>query len=93
MSAWANSDASAPSSHRKAPDLRAYVVTDPGCNAKWGRSNAEAVRAAVAGGAPIVQVREKDADGGATLQQVPVHRASHKLKLRHNFALQTFRHS
>lgn len=51
-------------------DLRAYVVTDPGCNASWGRTNAESVRAAVAGGATIVQIREKEADGGTTLQQV-----------------------
>lgn len=52
-------------------DLRAYVVTDPGCNANWGRSNADAVRKAVAGGATIVQIREKGADGGTILQQVP----------------------
>ena len=51
-------------------DIRAYVVTDPDCNAMWGRSNADAVKAAVAGGATIVQIREKDANGGAMLRQV-----------------------
>lgn len=51
--------------HRPNPcDLRLYVVTDPGCNARAGRSLAAAVAAAVAGGATIVQVREKDAAGG-----------------------------
>ena len=47
-----------------AMDLRVYGVTDPACNAKQGRSNAEAVRAAIAGGMTLVQLREKDADGG-----------------------------
>ncbi|KAK9833927.1 hypothetical protein WJX74_010080 [Apatococcus lobatus] len=47
-----------------AMDLRVYGVTDPSCNAKQGRSNAEAVRAAIAGGMTLVQLREKDADGG-----------------------------
>lgn len=45
-------------------DLRVYGVTDPACNAKQGRSNAEAVQAAIAGGMTLVQLREKDADGG-----------------------------
>ncbi len=45
-------------------DLRVYGVTDPSCNAKQGRSNAEAVKAAIAGGMTLVQLREKDADGG-----------------------------
>ncbi len=39
------------------------------CIARWGRSSAEAVNAAVHGGATIVQVREKDVDGGAFLEQ------------------------
>ena len=36
---------------------------------RWGRSNADAVAAAVRGGATLVQVREKDADGGAFLRE------------------------
>ncbi|GAU24375.1 hypothetical protein TSUD_390840 [Trifolium subterraneum] len=43
-------------------DLFLYAVTDSGMNRKWGRSIAEAVKAAVEGGATIVQLREKDAD-------------------------------
>ena len=46
-------------------DLRVYAVTDPGCNARAGRTMVEAVAAAVAGGATLVQVREKDAATGA----------------------------
>lgn len=46
------------------------MVTDPDCNAMWDRSNADAVKAAVEGGATIVQIREKDANGGAMLRQV-----------------------
>lgn len=43
-------------------DLFLYAVTDSGMNRKWGRSIAEAVKAAVEGGATIVQLREKDAE-------------------------------
>eukprot|EP00775_Hariotina_reticulata_P003374 gene3374-3649_t len=53
----------------KALDLRMYVVTDPHCNAKAGRSLFEAVKAAVAGGATVVQIREKDLDGGDFLEE------------------------
>ncbi|KAF8066297.1 TH1 [Scenedesmus sp. PABB004] len=45
-------------------DLRAYVVTDPACNARAGRTLLDAVAAAVAGGATVVQLREKEIDGG-----------------------------
>lgn len=38
-------------------DLFLYAVTDSGMNKKWGRSIAEAVKAAVEGGATIVQLR------------------------------------
>lgn len=44
--------------------LRLYAVTDPRCNEACGRTMAEAVREAVRGGATIVQIREKDVDGG-----------------------------
>eukprot|EP00887_Chlorella_sp_A99_P000146 scaffold16.g146.t1 len=50
-------------------DLRVYAVTDPGCNTRHGRSNAEAVRLAIDGGATVVQLREKDADGGRFVQE------------------------
>ncbi|MEW5307449.1 MAG: hypothetical protein WDW36_009844 [Sanguina aurantia] len=49
---------------RPACDLRVYAVTDEDCNAKCGRSLVDAVTAAVAGGATIVQLREKRAGGG-----------------------------
>ncbi|KAG2445538.1 hypothetical protein HXX76_000153 [Chlamydomonas incerta] len=44
--------------------LRLYAVTDPHCNQKTGRSLLQAVTAAVRGGASILQIREKDIDGG-----------------------------
>ena len=50
-------------------DLRLYGVTDPGCNDQWGRSNAEAVGQAIAGGMTLVQLREKLADGGHFLAE------------------------
>jgi hydroxymethylpyrimidine kinase/phosphomethylpyrimidine kinase/thiamine-phosphate diphosphorylase len=48
--------------------MRVYAVTDPGCNARAGRSMVEAVEQAVRGGATIVQIREKDAGGGSFLE-------------------------
>ncbi|KAK7246877.1 hypothetical protein RIF29_41747 [Crotalaria pallida] len=42
--------------------LLLYAVTDSSMNRKWGRSIADAVKAAVEGGATIVQLREKDAE-------------------------------
>ncbi|XWS40022.1 hypothetical protein CRYUN_Cryun18bG0104500 [Craigia yunnanensis] len=38
-------------------DLCLYVVTDSGMNKKWGRSIADAVKAAIEGGATIFQLR------------------------------------
>ncbi|KAK4271180.1 hypothetical protein QN277_019911 [Acacia crassicarpa] len=43
-------------------DLLLYAVTDSGMNRKWGRSISDAVKAAVEGGATIVQLREKHAE-------------------------------
>lgn len=43
-------------------DLFLYAVTDSGMNRKWGRSITDAVKAALEGGATIIQLREKDAD-------------------------------
>ncbi|KAK9677995.1 hypothetical protein RND81_11G181100 [Saponaria officinalis] len=43
-------------------DLFLYAVTDSRMNKKWGRSIADAVRAAIDGGATIVQLREKDVE-------------------------------
>ncbi|MGW3489215.1 thiamine phosphate synthase [Streptomyces sp. NPDC001054] len=52
------------------PDLSVYLVTDTAqCTAR-GRTVAETVAAAVAGGVTAVQVREKDAGGRAFLEQV-----------------------
>ncbi|KAJ7533975.1 hypothetical protein O6H91_13G073900 [Diphasiastrum complanatum] len=43
-------------------DLMLYAVTDSDMNRRWHRSSSEAVRAAVEGGATIVQLREKEAE-------------------------------
>ncbi|XP_022957337.1 thiamine biosynthetic bifunctional enzyme TH1, chloroplastic isoform X1 [Cucurbita moschata] len=42
-------------------DLFLYAVTDSGMNKRWDRSITDAVKAAVEGGATIIQIREKDA--------------------------------
>ncbi|KAK7302334.1 hypothetical protein RJT34_13221 [Clitoria ternatea] len=56
-----NVNQSAYRQNRFNPDtLLLYAVTDSTMNRKWGRSIAEAVKAAVEGGATIVQLREKD---------------------------------
>jgi hypothetical protein len=61
--------AAAPARHTpNACDLRCYAVTDAACNAKAGRSMVDAVRAAVEGGATIVQLREKELDAAAFVQ-------------------------
>ncbi|XVE66928.1 hypothetical protein DITRI_Ditri08aG0119300 [Diplodiscus trichospermus] len=43
-------------------DLFLHAVTDSGMNKKWGRSIVDAVKAAIEGGATILQLREKDAE-------------------------------
>ncbi|KAJ4717337.1 thiamine biosynthetic bifunctional enzyme TH1, chloroplastic-like [Melia azedarach] len=43
-------------------DLFLYAVTDPSMNKRWGRSVTDAVKAAIGGGATIIQLREKDTD-------------------------------
>ncbi|KAE8698659.1 Thiamine biosynthetic bifunctional enzyme TH1 [Hibiscus syriacus] len=52
--------------HRQKPfspsDLFLYAVTDSRMNKRWGRSIADAVKAAIDGGVTIVQLREKDAE-------------------------------
>lgn len=52
-----------------AVDYRLYAVTDPACNARCQRSNAEAVRQAIQGGVTLVQLREKNAEGGAFIRE------------------------
>jgi Thiamine monophosphate synthase len=42
-------------------DLTLYAVTDSALTAKLGQSMEEAVAAAVAGGATVIQIREKNA--------------------------------
>nr|GEU80943.1 thiamine biosynthetic bifunctional enzyme TH1, chloroplastic isoform X1 [Tanacetum cinerariifolium] len=49
-------------------DLFLYAVTDSGMNKRWGRSITDAVKAAIEGGATIVQIREKDAETGEFLE-------------------------
>ncbi|XP_057529651.1 thiamine biosynthetic bifunctional enzyme TH1, chloroplastic isoform X2 [Amaranthus tricolor] len=41
-------------------DLFLYAVTDSGMNEKWGRSITDAVKAAIEGGATMIQLREKN---------------------------------
>jgi hypothetical protein len=55
---------------KRAVDYRLYAVTDPKCNKAAGRSMTEAVAAAVAGGATVVQVREKEGTVSDFLQVV-----------------------
>nr|GEU97894.1 thiamine biosynthetic bifunctional enzyme TH1, chloroplastic isoform X1 [Tanacetum cinerariifolium] len=43
-------------------DLFLYAVTDSGMNKRWGRSITDAVRAAILGGATIVQIRMEEKD-------------------------------
>ncbi|KAL4654792.1 hypothetical protein ACB092_01G405400 [Castanea dentata] len=43
-------------------DLFLYAVTDSRMNKKWGRSITDAVKAAIDGGATIIQLREKDSE-------------------------------
>ena len=50
-------------------DLRLYAVTDPACNQRFARSNAEAVKSATEGGVTVVQLREKDANGAEFCQE------------------------
>ncbi|CAN6326059.1 unnamed protein product [Urochloa humidicola] len=51
------------SQHKFNPDdLFLYAVTDSGMNKKWGHSIEDAVKAAIEGGATIVQLREKDTE-------------------------------
>ncbi|KAL6641756.1 hypothetical protein ACP70R_019937 [Stipagrostis hirtigluma subsp. patula] len=51
------------SQHKFNPDdLFLYAVTDSGMNKKWGHSIKDAVKAAIEGGATIIQLREKDAE-------------------------------
>lgn len=50
-------------------DLRLYAVTDPRQNERMHRSNVEAVSGAIDGGITVVQLREKDADGGDFLTE------------------------
>ncbi|KAI3715687.1 hypothetical protein L6452_22673 [Arctium lappa] len=49
-------------------DLFVYAVTDSGMNRKWGHTITDSVRAAIEGGATIVQLREKDAETGSFLE-------------------------
>eukprot|EP01025_Chloroclados_australasicus_P004395 TRINITY_DN11076_c0_g1_i1.p1 TRINITY_DN11076_c0_g1~~TRINITY_DN11076_c0_g1_i1.p1 ORF type:complete len:274 (+),score=32.46 TRINITY_DN11076_c0_g1_i1:3-824(+) len=51
-------------------DYSLYAVTDSGMNAASGRSMADAISGAVAGGATMVQIREKDVDGAEFLDAV-----------------------
>lgn len=51
-------------------DLSVYLVTDTAQCAARGRSVAETVALAVAGGVTAVQIREKHADGGEFLRTV-----------------------
>lgn len=68
---WAQHAQHAAPSNLQKPglDYRLYAVTDPACNARCQRSNAEAVRQAIQGGVTLVQLREKDAEGGTFIRE------------------------
>ncbi|CAN6442264.1 unnamed protein product [Victoria cruziana] len=55
-------DVNQPRNQFKPANLFLYAVTDSGMNKKWGRSISEAVKAAIEGGATIIQLREKEAE-------------------------------
>ncbi|ESQ34490.1 hypothetical protein EUTSA_v10007358mg [Eutrema salsugineum] len=50
-------------------DLFLYAVTDSRMNIKWNRSIVDAVKAAVEGGATIIQLREKEAETREFLEE------------------------
>ncbi|CAN8312993.1 unnamed protein product [Cochlearia groenlandica] len=50
-------------------DLFLYAVTDSRMNKKWNRSIVDAVKAAIEGGAKIIQLREKEAETGEFLKE------------------------
>lgn len=52
-------------------DLFLYAVTDSGMNRKWGHSITDAVKAAIEGGATIVQLRFAALQCVCFLSQVP----------------------
>ncbi|GAQ77629.1 phosphomethylpyrimidine kinase [Klebsormidium nitens] len=60
---WGTSRES-PRARFRPSDLAVYAVSDSRMNARWGRSNVEAMRAAIEGGATILQLREKDIGTG-----------------------------
>lgn len=69
-SSWNPSSGAGPSAGAPPVDLSVYLVTDTAQCAARGRSVAETVAHAVAGGVTAVQVREKAADGGDFLRTV-----------------------
>ena len=68
-SQWGQQAFSSSSLQKPQFDYRLYAVTDPACNARCQRSNAEAVRQAIQGGVTLVQLREKEAEGGKFIRQ------------------------
>lgn len=54
-------------------DLLLYAVTDSAMNRKWDRSIAEAVKAAVEGGATIVQIRFVSSNNVLLFLYYPIH--------------------
>ncbi|XP_010460066.1 PREDICTED: thiamine biosynthetic bifunctional enzyme TH1, chloroplastic-like isoform X2 [Camelina sativa] len=50
-------------------DLFLYAVTDSRMNKKWNRSIVDAVKAAIEGGATIIQLREKEAETREFLEE------------------------
>ncbi|CAN6880979.1 unnamed protein product [Brassica oleracea] len=53
----------------KPDDLFLYAVTDSRMNRKWNRSIVDAVKAAIEGGATIIQLREKEAETREFLEE------------------------
>lgn len=68
---WGQQASSSSSLNLQKPqlDYRLYAVTDPACNARCQRSNAETVRQAIQGGVTLVQLREKETEGGKFIRE------------------------
>lgn len=64
-------------------DLGVYVITDAKLNAKHGRSLRQAVEAAIAGGATIIQLREKNIDSRPFVEAARECVVVHAVRIEH----------
>lgn len=70
-------------------DLGVYVITDAKLNAKHDRSLHQAVEAAIAGGATIIQLREKNLDSRSFMEAARECVAVHEFRIEHASRLPT----